>query len=124
MALTDDNSMVMPVQPMYGGYGNGGGFGMGGDWAWILLLLLLGGNGFGWGMGGFGGMMGAGMMGLGYDFPWLLAGQANTDNNVSSGFRDAQINDSITSVRDGIAALATQLCQCCSDMRYDMANGL
>lgn len=124
MALTDDNSMVMPVQPMYGGYGNGGGFGMGGDWAWILLLLILGGNGFGWGMGGFGGMMGAGMMGLGYDFPWLLAGQTNTDNNVSSGFRDAQIHDSITSVRDGISALATQLCQCCSDMRYDMANGL
>lgn len=125
MALTDDNSMVMPVQPMYGGYGNGGGFGMGGDLGWVLILLLIGGfnGGFG-GFGGWGGMMGAGMMGLGYDFPWLLAGQTNTDNNVSSGFRDAQIHDSITSVRDGIAALATQLCQCCSDMRYDMANGL
>ncbi|MBR0340755.1 MAG: hypothetical protein IJH64_00620 [Oscillospiraceae bacterium] len=124
MALTDENSMVMPVQPMYGGgYGGNGGFGMGGDWAWILLLLLIGGGGFGWG-GGFGGMMGAGMMGMGFEFPWLLAGQANTDSNVNSGFRDAQIHDSITSVRDGISALATQLCQCCSDMRYDMANGL
>lgn len=123
MALTDDNSMVMPVQPMYGGYGNGGGFGMGGDWAWILLLLILGGNGFGWGMGGFGGMMGAGMMGLGYDFPWLLAGQTNTDNNVNSGFRDMQIQDSITSTRDALAALATQLCQCCSDMQMSVANG-
>jgi hypothetical protein len=115
--------MVMPVQPMYGGGYGGNGFGMGGDWAWILLLLLIGGNGFGWGMGGFGGMMGAGMMGLGYDFPWLLAGQTNTDNNVNSGFRDMQIQDSITSARDAIASLATQLCQCCSDMRYDMANG-
>lgn len=122
MALNDEN-MVMPVQPMYGGYGNGGGFGMGGDWAWILLLLLLGGNGFGWGMGGFGGMMGAGMMGLGYDFPWLLAGQTNTDNNVNSGFRDMQIQDSVTSVRDGIASLATQLCQCCGDMQMSVANG-
>lgn len=125
MALTDDNSMVMPVQPMYGGYGGNGGFGFGGDLGWVLILLLIGGfnGGFG-GFGGWGGMMGAGMMGLGYDFPWLLAGQANTDNNVSSGFRDAQIHDSITSVRDGISALATQLCQCCGDMRYDMANGL
>lgn len=31
MALTDDNSMVMPVAPMYG---NGNGMGFGGDWAW------------------------------------------------------------------------------------------
>lgn len=123
MALNDENSMVMPVQPMYGGYSNGSGFGMGGDWAWILLLLLLGGNGFGWGMGGFGGMMGAGMMGLGYDFPWILAGQTNTDNNVSSGFRDAQLHDSVTSVRDGIAALATQLCSCCGDMQMSLTNG-
>lgn len=125
MALTDDNSngFYMPVAPAYGG---NGGFGMGGDLGWVLILLLIGGfnGGFGWGMGGFGGMMGAGMMGLGYDFPWLLAGQTNTDNNVNSGFRDMQIQDSITSVRDALASLATQLCQCCSDMRYDMANGL
>lgn len=123
MAITDENNMVMPVQPMYGGgYGNGG-FGMGGDWAWILLLLLIGGNGFGWGMGGFGGMMGAGMMGMGWEFPWLLNGQTNTDNNVNSGFRDLQIQDSITSARDAIASLATQLCQCCSDMQMSVANG-
>ena len=32
MALTDENGMVMPVSPMYGG--NGNGFGFGGDWAW------------------------------------------------------------------------------------------
>lgn len=126
MALTDENSngFYMPVAPAYGGgYGNAGGFGMGGDWAWILLLLLIGGNGFGWGMGGFGGMMGAGMMGLGYDFPWLLAGQTNTNNNVNGGFRDMQIQDSITSARDAIASLATQLCQCCSDMQMSVANG-
>lgn len=133
MALTDENGgngMIMPVQPMGyggnfgGGYGNGG-FGFGGDWAWILLLLLIGGNG--WGIGGFGGgygaMMGAGMMGLGYDFPWLLAGQNNINNNVSDGFRDAQLHDSVTSVRDGISALSTQLCGCCGDMQMSMANG-
>ena len=116
MALTDDNSMVMPVTPMYGG-GYGGGMGLGGDWAWILLLLLIGGNG--WGMGGFGGFGG----GLGIDFPWLLNGQNGINNNVNDGFRDAQLHDSVTSVRDGVSALATQLCGCCGDIQMGMANG-
>lgn len=117
MALTDDNSMVMPVTPMYGGGGYGGGMGFGGDWAWILLLLLIGGNG--WGMGGFGGFGG----GLGVDFPWLLNGQNGINNNVNDGFRDAQLHDSVTSVRDGVSALATQLCGCCGDIQMGMANG-
>lgn len=114
MALTDD-SMVMPVQPAYSNYG--GGMGFGGDWAWILLLLLIGGNG--WGMGGFGGFGG----GLGIDFPWLLNGQNGINNNVNDGFRDAQLHDSVTSVRDGVSALATQLCGCCGDIQMGMANG-
>lgn len=122
MAITDEsNGMVMPVAPMYGG-GNGGfGGGFGGDWGWIVLLLLLAGggwgNGFGGGFGGFGNMM------LGYDFPWLLNGQQGISNNVSNGFRDNMLQDSITSVRDGIAALSTQLCNCCSDMQMSMLNG-
>lgn len=130
MALTDENSGIpatMLVSPS--GYnGNNGGFGFGGDWAWILLLLLIGGNG--WGMGGFGGgamwpMMMGGMngFGLGYDFPWLINGQQGINNNVSGGFRDAQIHDSITSVHDGVNSLATQLCGCCGDMQMGMANG-
>ena len=119
MALNDDNNMVMPVAPMYNGGQNGGGFGWGGDWAWILLLLLLGGSGFGWGggMGGYGNMM------LGYDFPWLLNGQNGINNNVNDGFRDAQLHDSVTSVRDGVSNLATQLCGCCGDIQMGMANG-
>ena len=115
MALTDD-SMVMPVAPAYGS-GFGGGMGFGGDWAWILLLLLIGGNGCG--MGGFGGFGG----GLGIDFPWLLNGQNGINNNVNDGFRDAQLHDSVTSVRDGVSALATQLCGCCGDIQMGMANG-
>lgn len=106
------------------GYGNGGGFGnggFGGDWAWVILLFLLAGGG--WGMGGFGGGFGGyGNMQLGYDFPWLLNGQNGINNNVSSGFRDAQLNDSITSVRDGINSLSTQLCGCCGDMQMSLAN--
>lgn len=119
MALTDENNMVMPVAPMYGG--NGGGFGgFGGDWGWIVLLLLLAGNG-GWGFGGgFGG--GFGNMALGYDFPWLLNGQNGISNNVSDGFRTAQLSDGITSIRDSIASLSTQLCNCCSDTQMAIAN--
>ena len=121
MAFTDgNNGLVMPVSPMYGGGGNGGGFGgLGGDWGWIVLLLLLaGGNGWG---GGFGGGFGGGA--ANYDFPWLLTGQQNINTNTNNGFRDAMINDNITSVRDGISALSTQLCGCCGDMQMALANG-
>lgn len=123
MALTDENSMVMPVQPMYGGYGNnGGGFGFGGDWAWILLLLVLGGGWGGFGGFGMGGMMGGAMLGADMGgwglYPWL-----NNSQNINDGFRDAQLHDSVTSVRDGISALSTQLCNCCGDMQLGMANG-
>lgn len=115
MALTDDNSMVMPVAPMYGG--NGGGFGnFGGDWGWIILLLLLAGNGWG---NGFGGGYGGGN----YDFPWLLTGQQNINANTNGGFRDAMLNDGITSIRDGISALSTQLCGCCADMAQTVNSG-
>lgn len=129
MALTDENGGIgatMLVGPT--GYGGGmpypayqgggfGGNGLGGDGWWIILLfiLLAGGN---WGgNGGFGGS------GLGTDFPWLLNGQNGINNNVSDGFRDAQLHDSVTSVRDGVSNLATQLCGCCGDMQMALANG-
>jgi hypothetical protein len=122
MALTDDNSMVMPVQPL-GGYGygnNGGGFGFGGDWAWILLLLVLGGGWGGFGSFGMGGMMGAGMLGMDMGFglyPWMnqaeittqgfqnqaLSGQINgIQNAVTSGFGDVQL---------GLAGINQNICQ-------------
>lgn len=121
MALTDESGMnaTMLVSPTggvpYGG--NNGGFGgFGGDWGWIILLLLFAGGGWG---NGFGGGFGGGN----YDFPWLLTGQQNINTNTNNGFRDAMINDNITSVRDGIAALSTQLCGCCGDMQMALANG-
>lgn len=121
MALSEENGMVMPVAPMYGG-GNGGfGNSFGGDWGWIILLLLLAGNGwgngFGGGFGGFGNMM------LGYDFPWLLNGQNGINSNINSGFQNQLLNDNVTSIRDGVSALSTQLCNCCGDMQMAMANG-
>ena len=125
MALTDEGTgfnVSMPVAPAYmgGGYGNNGGFGgFGGDWSWIILLVLLCGGGWG-GFGGFGGMGGFG--GAMWDFPWLLNGQNGINNNVNDGFRDAQLHDSVTSVRDGVSNLATQLCNCCGDMQMSIAN--
>ena len=110
-----------PMVPMTPYMNNGGGlFGGGDSWLGILFLIALCNGGFGFG-GGFGG--GYGNMMLGYDFPWLLNGQNGINNNVSSGFRDAQINDGITSVRDAISALATQICQCCGDMQLSVSNG-
>lgn len=97
MALENGSSMYMPVAPAYG---NGGGFGgFGNDWGWIILLLLFAGGG--WGMNGFGG--GAwGMDGL---YPWM-----NNSQNINNGFRDQMLNDNITSIRDGVQGISTQLC--------------
>ena len=116
MDESNGTPFTMPVAPMYG---NGGMGGFGGEWGWIILLLLCG-----WGNGGFGGGFGGyGNMMLGYDFPWLLNGQNGINNNVSDGFRDAQLHDSVTSVRDGVNALSTQLCGCCGDLQMSIANG-
>lgn len=122
MAITDESSgfnVSMPVAPAYGGYGNQGGFGgFGGDWGWIILLLLCGWGGMG--MGGFGGFGGG--FGNMFEFPWLLNGQNGINNNVNDGFRSAQISDNITSVRDGVSNLATQLCGCCGDIQMGIAG--
>ena len=66
------------------------------------MLLLVGCNGFGngYGMGG----------NLGYDFPWLMNGQNNINANTNNGFQNAMLNDGITSIRDGINGISTQLC--------------
>lgn len=127
MALTDENggmNATMLMQPAYGvpyggGYGGGiGGYG-GDSLLWILLILCLGGGWGGFGGFGMGGaMMGMGMMGMDYLYPWL-----NNSQNINDGFRDAQLHDSVTSVRDGISSLSTQLCNCCGDMQLGMANG-
>lgn len=123
MSLTNGgDGMVMPVAPAYGGgYGNGFG-GFGGDGWWVILFLFaLMGNGWGGFGGGFGG--GYGNMMLGYDFPWLMNGQQGINNNVSDGFRDAQLNDNITSVRDGISSLATQICNSTGQIQNSLCSG-
>lgn len=118
MALMDEgsNGMVMPVAPAYGAGGNGGfGNSFGGDWGWIILLLLIAGGGWGNGFGGFGG----GYAAVGSEiYPWM-----NQANLTSNGFQNQMLNDNVTSIRDGISALSTQLCGCCGDMQMALANG-
>jgi hypothetical protein len=104
MSLTDENGMVMPVGPMYAGGGMGGfSSGFGGDGWWILLLLLFAG---GWG-NGFGGFGGAGALAAdgAVLYPWM-----NQSQQINDGFRDQMLNDSITSIRDGVTGISTQLC--------------
>ncbi len=123
MSLTDNgNGLYMPVAPAYmgGGYNNGGFGGWGGDGWWVILFLFaLMGNGWGNGFGGFGG----GNATATYDFPWLLNGQAGINANTNNGFQFSLLNDNITSIRDGIHELSTQLCGCCSDTQMALANG-
>lgn len=124
MALTDGNGsdMVMPVAPLYGGgYGSGGGFGnsgFGGDWGWIILLLLIGWGNNGWGGNGFGGGVGGFAADGAMLYPWM-----NQVETVNDGFRDQMLNTSVTSIRDSIGNLSTQLCNCCSDVQMSLANG-
>lgn len=95
MALDESSNMVMPVSPM-GGYNNNG---FGGGWGeWLIVLLLFGmfGNG-GWGNGFGGGNQ------LGYDFPWLLNSNNNTDALITAGFN----NQGITSALSGIQSSVT-----------------
>lgn len=111
MAFTEEsgNGMVMPVSPMYGGNGNGMGFGN--DWAWIILLLLLGWGNGGWGGNGFDG-------GAGGLYPWM-----NQTETINDGFRDQMINTNITSIRDGISDISTQLCNGFAGINAGVANG-
>ena len=93
-----------------GGNGDGFGGGFGGDWGWIILLLLFAGGGWGNGFGGYGG---------GNEiYPWM-----NQANLTSEGFQNQMLNDNVTSIRDGIASLSTQLCNCCGDMQMALCNG-
>ena len=112
MALTDDSNFTMPVAPMYGG---GNGFGANGDWAWILLLLLLG-----WGNNGFGGGYGCGNLAAdgAMLYPWM-----NQNQTVNDGFRDQMMNTNITSIRDGISGISTQLCNGFAGVNSSIANG-
>ena len=116
MLVSPTNGINYPTPVFYGN--NGGGLGFGGDWGSLIILFLLFGM---FGNGGFGNGFGGGYGGS--TFPWLLNGQNGINSNISNGFQNAQLNDNITSVRDGISALSTQLCNSTSTVQMGMANG-
>lgn len=124
MALGENEGMntTMLVSPANGGYpmayGNSGGLGFGNDWGSLIILFLIFGM-FGNGFGGFGG----GGFGNSYDFPWLMNGQNGINANIANGFQNAQLSDSITSVRDGISGLSTQMCGSTGDIQMSLCNG-
>lgn len=110
MSLTTGEMSAADLAAVVGNGNNGFGD-MGSGWWIILLFLILGngawGNGFGGGNGGAGGL-----------YPWM-----NQAEITSDGFRDQMLNSNITSIRDGISSLSTQLCNCCGDMQMALANG-
>lgn len=126
--MTENQDLIMPVQPMYSGYGNGGGgFGYGSEW-WLILILLFACGGWGGGFGGFGGGQ------LGYDFPWLLNGQNAINANTNSGFDHAAtqsaisgLQNSVTSgfgdVQLGIAGVNQNICQTGASVTAAVNNG-
>lgn len=137
MALTDEGNSGIPATmlvgpanigggaypyPVYqnGGGGNNGGFGDGNGW-WVILLIIILMAAGGWGNnnnGGGGGFVGNGGNGVGNLYPWMNQAEITTN-----GFQNQLLNDNITSIRDGISSLSTQLCNCCSDMQMSLANG-
>ena len=108
MAIVNDNGngRFMPVAPAYGG---GGGLFGGGDGLWAIIFIIAMMNG-GWGgMGGamwpmMMGMGGAGGLGLGIDFPWVLNGQNNLAANMNSGFDHAATQSALGDLRTAVGA--------------------
>ena len=104
--------MYMPVAPAYGAGGGDMFGGFGGGW-WVIFFLIIMMGGWNGGFGGFGG--GNGM------FPWMVAGQTNSNNDVTRGFDHAAvmgglngIQGSLTSgfgdVQLGIAGINQNIC--------------
>ena len=100
--LATNNTYPYPVM-----YGNNGGFGngfFGGDGIWAIVLLALLFNG-GW--GGFGGN----------------GNNVATTDFVSSEFTQRDISQLSNTVTSQYGNLSTQLCNCCSDINSNIANG-
>ena len=113
MSLTTGEMSAADLAAVVGNSNGNGGFGFGDSsgW-WLILLFLIFGNGWG---NGYGGGSNGGAGGL---YPWM-----NQAEITSDGFRDQMLNSNITSIRDGISGLSTQLCNCCGDMRQEVAQG-
>ena len=98
MSLTTGEMSCADIAAVMGANRNDNGFGdMGSGW-WLILLFLIFGNGWGNGCGGGNG-------GVGSLYPWM-----NQTETINDGFRDQMLNSNITSIRDSIGDISTQLC--------------
>ena len=110
MSLMDNNNgMVMPVSPMYGGGGYGNSFGYGGDGLFLIIILFL----FAAMSGGWGN--GFGNNGAGTILPFMMnnAGQSEVQRVV-----DQQ------SVMTGISALSAAQANGFSNAEISRCNGM
>lgn len=96
MSLTTSEMSCADIAAVVGNNGNGFGDMGNGGW-WLILLFLIFGNGWGNGGGSNGGAGGL--------YPWM-----NQAEITSDGFRDQMLNSNITSIRDSIGDISTQLC--------------
>lgn len=102
---TNNNGYAYPAMPfMYGNGNNGGFFGSDGIWAIVLLALLFNNGNFGFGNN------------------WGGNNVATTDF-VSSEFTQRDISQLANTVTSQYGNLSTQLCNCCSDINSNIANG-
>lgn len=132
MALTDEGGSGIPATMLVGPasvgagmpypvYQNGGGNnGFGGDNGWwivLLIILLAAGNGFGNNNGG-GGFISGGYNGTDNLYPWM-----NQANLTSEGFQNQLMNDNVTSIRDSISDISTQLCNGFGNVQQSLCSG-
>ena len=127
MSLTNNNDMVMPVTPMYGGGGNGFGFGNDGGAFWLLVLFLFAFNG-GWG-NGFGG--GGAMpyvvnndVQRGFDQSAIMGSLNGITSAIANGFANAEISRANTNTNTLQSLWSMQMAQqqCCCDTRASIAD--
>lgn len=124
---SENNGMIMPVTPYYGGngYGNDGMFG--GNWMWFLLIWMAmfgwGGNGFGFG-GGNGCGQAAGAVQRGFDQNAIMTGIQGIQNGITNGFAQAEISANSRQMADMNQnfALQTSFQNCCCENRLATAG--
>lgn len=122
---SENNGMIMPVAPYYGGnsYANDGGM-FGGNWMWFLLIWFAmfgwGGNGFGFG----GGQNGYGAVQTGFDHQAVMTGINGILPAVQNGFAQAEIAANNRQMADMNQNFAMQsaLQQCCCENRQATAD--
>lgn len=122
---SENNGMIMPVAPYYGGtYGNDGGM-FGGNWMWFLLVWMAM---FGWGGNGFGfggnGANQAGAVQRGFDQNAIMTGIQGIQGGLTNGFAQAEISANSRQMADMNQnfALQTAFQNCCCENRLATAQ--